>query len=323
MQSNAYTYDIENYGLGLVQANNICVRRNPDGSRTTYTSHAGECPYGGTPTTMGPALNCPEALNGWFSDAWGWVKRNAKYAGTIGVLVSEVMDIIDGSQCKTLAGQDNPNSAFCRTASVMRDYTLTDAENAQVVEWATNYFSPFYNQVLNELNAVFAQGVTLDQQLQIINRAISKMSLFKAYLTTNPNGFSVNANKEQFNGVTEFFDYVEKVVNDIVMEAEVLLTTESTKVNTTGMDFKPFVVPTMSAMAELYKVANGGIVPTTAVLTPTAAQMQVITSSTTLPNEPKAGSGSGAGLLILGGIVIGGVLIANSGKKAKTTKKGK
>lgn len=322
MQNNPYNTDIYNYGLGLVAKNNVCVRRNPDGSRTIYTSHAGDCPYGGTPTTMGPALNCPEALNGWFSDAWGWVKRNAKEVGTIGKIVSAVMDIIDGPQCKT-AAVDNPDSIFCRTASVMRDYTLTDAENAQVVEWATNYFSPFYNQVLAELNAIFVQGVTLDQQLQIINRAISKMTLFKAYLTTNPNRFSVNANKEQFNGVTEFFAYVEKAVNDIVMEAEVLLTTESSKVNTTGMDFKPFVVPTMSAMAELYKVANGGIVPTTAVLTPTAAQAQVITSSTTLPTEPKAGSGSGSGLLILGGLIVGGILIANSGKKAKTIKKGK
>lgn len=63
----------ENKGLNRVESGNVCIRQNPDGTRTIYTSQGGSspCPYGGntgtvtpTATLNRPSLRMPEEYFG-------------------------------------------------------------------------------------------------------------------------------------------------------------------------------------------------------------------------------------------------------------------
>lgn len=261
MKNSQVVYEVENYGLA-------CACENQE-----------------------QGLNA--GLNGFWTKLWNNVANNL--TGTfLGGLVVGVFDTIFGCGGRT----SDDSRVNCRTGFV-RDYTLTDAEQLQVIAWADKYFSPFYNKLILALDAIFIPGTTLETQLKLINEGASTMAIFKAYLETNPNNFSVNANKEQFNGVTEFFSYVDQVITDIIMESDVLLVKESVKVGSTGIDFSPFQVPLSSTIADLWKVANGGIVPQTVTLQPTASQMQTIatgtapvtTTTTVTPTETKPMSG--------------------------------
>lgn len=60
----------ENEMLGKASSTQVCYRRNPDGSHTTYSQINGECPYGGVKSS---GLGKPRrrALRGLEMDSWG------------------------------------------------------------------------------------------------------------------------------------------------------------------------------------------------------------------------------------------------------------
>ncbi|WP_035677901.1 hypothetical protein [Flavobacterium limnosediminis] len=250
----------------------------------------------------------PQGLGGFWSEAgaWAWrkVKNNISALGTIGYAISQVMETIDGSCYGKFSTwlQQNGGCGTSKTATI-RDYTLTESELAMVESWATNYFSPFYEKIINSCNEIFVGQKPLDEQLKIINAALTKMTLFLEYVKTNPNGFTVNANKEQMIGVEEFFAYADKVIQDIIFEADVLLDTTIVKVSSTGLDFSPFAVPAISTTADLWKVANGSFVPQNVTLQPTAAQTEAVltlgTNTSQAATDTKSGLSGGAIVLLI------------------------
>lgn len=279
------------------------------------------------PYTMGmmpyeyQGLSCAcdaQGLGAFWKSLWSRV-RGVLGKSIIGGIALAILD----------ASTDSSNNR-----SVSNNTLLTQDEIIQVTGWIDTYFSPFYEKISKQIDAVFLPGVTLDEQLKVVNECKAKMNIIKVYILTNPNGFSKNANDEQYAGALEYFAVLEKAIDEIIKKSNTFLVSSGVNVTSVGMNLFPFSPATpVKGISTIYKNTTGiatdnviQAVNTTPLEFPKTIEVSGITTqiSTATPvtqnvMESKPITGNGSGVII--GVGLLALLILLASKKDQKTKK--
>lgn len=202
-------------------------------------------------------------------------------------------------------------------------------ETTAVDSWYKYQFEPYYNRLV-EFIALWLQYQFSDTLLQKMNDKLLEMAAFKAYLTSNPNGFKPNAHYAQMQKVEEAFKIIELKIVSFLMSQGVTLEKFVTTANSSQFKYDPIVLESaFIGNAENYRLAvvrsDGSLLVTPNYPVDPAANSETATTTqqaTALPlvAEPPAQSKSSTGMLVGLGLAAAIIFAIIKNKKDKKQK---